>query len=144
MGEVCEEGGDGAAVKLIIAGSRSLVVSIPDIDSAVERLRPRVVPSWGRYWVTQVVCGMARGADYSGLEWAAHHGIDLHRDPVTSADYAKHGRYIAPKIRNNRMADYADAAIVFWDGVSGGSADMHARMSARGKPSLLVQMRGWP
>lgn len=39
------------------------------------------------------------------------------------ADWGKYGKS-AGMIRNKKMADYADALIVFWDGVSKGAENM--------------------
>jgi DNA-binding CsgD family transcriptional regulator len=41
-------------------------------------------------------------------------------------------------MRNRRMAERAAAAVVLWDGRSGGSSDMVARMVARDKPVEVV------
>jgi len=125
---------------IIIAGSRTVSLSPAEIDAAIQRIDPS-----GLLWVpsewSEVVCGMARGADLSGMEWALRCGISVHRDPVTGEDYATHGRYIAPKVRNRRMAERADAAVLFWDGWSGGTADMCIRMVARGKPVAVIPWR---
>lgn len=124
---------------VIIAGSRSVSPAVLDIDEAIRLLDPG-----GLLWVpsewTEVVCGGARGADSAGEDWAKHHGISVAYDLVLPADYHQHGK-LAPKIRNRRMAERADAALIFWDGMSGGSADMCCRMVARGKPVAVIPWR---
>lgn len=60
------------------------------------------------------------GADYLGEKWALSNWYTLVR---FHADWDKHGRKAGP-IRNREMAKFADAAILFWDGSSPGTADM--------------------
>ena len=59
--------------------------------------------------IQEVVCGGAPGADEGGASWARARGI-----PVTyfRADWATHGKAAGP-IRNEQMAKYADAAVLF-------------------------------
>jgi hypothetical protein len=136
-------------VKLVIAGSRTVAPTIEDIDRAVESLLRDLwaaaepvgtSPEFSRY-IDEVICGDAAGADFAGAQWAKHHGIPVHHEPVTPADYAEHGRYLAPKMRNRRMAERATHALIFWDGTSGGSADMGMRMLMRRKPAVGVPVR---
>lgn len=91
-------------------------------------------------YVGEVICGKADGADLAGKRWAERRGIPVHEDPVTDADRAAHGVYLAPKARNHRMSARASHAVVFWDGRSGGSSDMAARMLLRRKPALVLRM----
>jgi hypothetical protein len=116
-------------VRVVIAGSRSVDPSLDDIDRAVATLG---------LTVTEVVSGCARGADRSGELWAFARDIPLKRFP---AQWELHGSKLAGKFRNREMAIYADAAIVFWDGMSSGAADMVCRMVARRKPVLVVPLR---
>lgn len=111
-------------MKVIIAGGRN-------ITSYTEVLRAIGDSGWMGE-ITEVVCGMAKGADLLGKQWADTYGIPVKEFPVTNEDYRIFGRYQAPKIRNGRMANYADALILVWDGVSGGSADMLAKATERG------------
>lgn len=123
----------GGAVKLIIAGGRNVHPTNEQIDAAFDDLL------FVRGDVIEVICGMAQGADLCGLRWAEANGISVFRDPVTDDDYAKHGRFKAPKVRNWRMAHRAFGAFVFWDGYSGGSAHMIAAMNALGKPVRVMR-----
>lgn len=125
---------------VIIAGSRTVSPTPDEIDAALLKLDP-IGLLWAPSEWSEVVCGMALGADLAGKAWAERRGKSVHRDPVTGEDYAAHGRYIAPKIRNRRMAEHADAAVLFWDGWSGGTADMCCRMVARGKPVAVIPLR---
>ncbi|MGN6107255.1 MAG: hypothetical protein ACTHU0_19260 [Kofleriaceae bacterium] len=122
---------------MIIAGSRTLTPSAADIDHAIAELDPT-----GLLWVpgewTEIVCGDARGADRAGEMWAFEKGITVHHEPITKDLIEQYGPKLAPKMRNRRMAERADAALIFWDGTSGGSADMCARMIARRKPVAVI------
>lgn len=111
-------------MKCIIAGSRS-ITSYSEVATAVAE-------SGWQDEITEEVCGKAIGVDTLGELWANRRGIPVKPFPVTQEDYRVFGRRLAPKVRNTRMADYADALILVWDGVSGGSADMLAKARERG------------
>lgn len=84
--------------------------------------------------VTEVVCGMARGADTFGMKWAYSNNIPVAKFP---ADWDAYGKKAGP-IRNGEMADYAEALIAFiWDG-SRGTANMIKQMQNLGKPCYVV------
>ena len=126
-------------MRLIIAGSRTCAPTPEEIDKAISDLCAQV---WGDATeVTEVVCGMAAGADMAGWNWAKAKGIPIASFPVTEDDIKRHGSYLGPRMRNRRMAEHAEAAVVFWDGLSGGSSDMVCRMVARNKPVLVVPSR---
>lgn len=80
-----------------------------------------------------IVSGTARGADRLGIVFAKHYGIQVHEFP---ADWPRYGKR-AGFIRNDQMRDFADAAIVFWDGQSRGSKHMIDAMKSINK---LVQV----
>ncbi|MFD1292366.1 SLOG family protein [Lutibacter holmesii] len=61
-----------------------------------------------------------RGADKLGEQYAKERGYKLTQFP---ADWDTFGRAAGPK-RNQQMANYADALIVFWDGKSRGAKHM--------------------
>lgn len=67
-----------------------------------------------------VISGTARGADRMGEQYARERGFQLQRCP---ADWEQYGKS-AGHIRNAKMADNADALIVFWDGASKGTKNM--------------------
>lgn len=117
--------------KLIIAGSRTVHPTPAQIDAEMDDFL------FVKEDIREVVSGTAGGADNSGELWATVNGITIRRFP---ADWDKHGR-VAGKLRNREMAEYADAALVFWDGMSSGSCDMVTRMVARGKPVRVVPMK---
>ncbi len=107
-------------MKVIIAGSRH----INDIEFILNAIDES---GWE---ITEVVCGMASGVDRIGKAWAEEMNIPVKPFP---ADWNRYGKSAGP-IRNGEMADYADAAIVIWDGKSRGSKNMIEQMGRRGKP----------
>jgi len=122
---------------VIIAGSRTVSPTPAEIDNALRELDPCGLLWWPDEW-TEVICGMAKGADYAGRAWALARGKTVHEEPVTAEQWARYGRYMAPKLRNRAMAERADGAVLFWDGLSGGTADMCIRMVARDKPCAVI------
>ena len=107
-------------MKVIIAGSRS-GPSYLDVTRALARCGFRDE-------ITEVVSGGAVGADMHGERWAKTFGKKLTR---FTADWEAHGKNAGP-LRNEKMAQYADALILVWDGRSRGSADMLRRAEAHG------------
>jgi len=116
-------------MKTIIAGSRSItdykqiVAIINSVDST--------------YWdITEVVCGMARGVDLAGKKWAEENNIPVTMMPAPWNDLTAPGAIIktnirgekynarAGHIRNEAMAQWADALLLIWDGISPGSKNM--------------------
>ena len=74
----------------------------------------------------EIVSGGAPGADAMGEKIAERLALKLTTFP---AEWDKYGKAAGP-IRNQKMADYADACILFPGGR--GTADMKARAMARG------------
>jgi hypothetical protein len=107
-------------MKVIIAGSRTLV-KLFLIQEAVTK---------SGYNITEVVSGCAVGADSLGEYYALQNNIPVKKFPAPWDQYGK----AAGAIRNCQMAEYADAAIVVWDGVSKGSKHMINEMSKLRKP----------
>jgi hypothetical protein len=99
-------------MKCIIAGSRS-ITSFQTVKAAIESCP----------WldeVTEVVTGGAQGVDTLGDNWAWCAKLDR---TIMKANWEKHGKSAGFQ-RNSRMADYADALILVWDGSSRGSKNM--------------------
>jgi hypothetical protein len=114
-------------VKVIIAGSRHMPSeSYPLIGRAVVR---------SGFPVTEVVCGMAAGADALGHRWADAKELPVKEFP---ADWSRYGQAAGP-IRNRQMAEYADALIVFIWGNSRGSENMRKQMEERRKPVFVIR-----
>jgi hypothetical protein len=70
--------------------------------------------------ITEIVSGGARGVDTLGEQVAATFNIPV---KVFPADWGTHGKAAGP-IRNQQMAEYADALIAVWDGNSTGTWNM--------------------
>lgn len=107
-------------MKLIIAGSRS-ITDYTILCDCISR---------SDFSISEVVSGCARGVDTLGERWAIEHSIPIHKFP---ANWGRFGR-AAGMYRNAEMADYADAAIILWDGESRGTLDMIDKMRRLGKP----------
>jgi hypothetical protein len=86
--------------------------------------------------ITEIVSGTARGVDQMGERLAGHRGLSVAKFP---ADWAK-GRG-AGHMRNKQMAEYADIAIVLWDGKSRGTKNMIENMKKLDKPCLVYTVR---
>lgn len=108
------------AVKVIIAGSRS-ITDPRHLHAAMEA---------AKYPISEVVCGGAHGADELGKWWAERHGVLVEMFP---ANWERYGKQAGFK-RNQEMARYADAALVVWDGISRGTANMIYHMKKLKKP----------
>ena len=82
----------------------------------------------------EIVSGAAKGVDSMAIMYARQYGYKIKEFP---ADWDTHGKS-AGYIRNKQMADYADALIAFWDGVSRGTANMIEVMHKLGKPARVI------
>lgn len=111
-------------MKVIIAGSRN-VNDYSLVVQAVQR---------SGFTITEVVSGCATGIDRMGEQWAIANNIPIKEMP---ADWNRHGNSAGPQ-RNRAMAEYADAAIVVWDGKSRGSRNMIENMIRRKKPYYVA------
>lgn len=104
-------------MKVIIAGSRHYNGDPYAMKAVVEQ----AIHESGFYDdITEVVCGMARGVDECGRQWAIQNNIPVKPFP---ADWMAHGKAAGP-IRNRQMAEYSDALVALWDGTSKGTRSM--------------------
>jgi len=110
-------------MKVIIAGSRT-ITDYKAIGQAITA---------SKFNITEVVCGCAIGVDRIGQTWAIANGIPVKEMP---ADWQTYGRS-AGIIRNMQMADYADAAIIIWNGKSPGSLNMIQYFKKQNKPYFI-------
>lgn len=110
--------------KWIVAGSRTFQ-NYPLLCKELDKIRDQI---------DEIVCGEARGADMLGYTYAYDNNIKVKSFP---ADWEHDGK-AAGFIRNEKMAKYADKAIVFWDGKSVGSKDMIDKMEKLGKEVRVV------
>ncbi len=107
---------------VIIAGSRDMKLPVDVIDSFVNN---------SGFTITTLLCGMATGIDLSAYDWGKENGVTI---KTFFPDWKKYGKS-AGVIRNQEMADNADALILIWDGQSRGSANMKAEAKKR---NLLI------
>ena len=116
-------------MRIIIAGSRDfqdykrLVATCDQLLESLKVEKER-----------EIVSGTARGADRLGEAYAREKGYSIKRFP---ADWQKWGKMAGP-IRNQHMAQYADGAIVFWDGRSRGSRSLIQALKKEEKRIKLV------
>jgi hypothetical protein len=113
-------------MKCIIAGSRT-IADYATVEKAIKD---------SKYDITEVVSGTARGVDKLGELWAENNNIPIKRFP---ANWDVYGNAAGP-IRNRQMAEYADCAVVVWDGSSRGSKHMINIMEKIGKPYFLLKV----
>lgn len=115
-------------MRLVIAGGR-------EFDN-YELLKAAVSEVLGKHPLSQleVVSGAARGADRLGERWARENGVALRQFP---ADWNQHGKR-AGYLRNEEMADYADAVLV----LPGGRGTDHMAQSAKRRGLKLFDYRG--
>lgn len=106
-------------MKTIIAGSRE--APIEATLAALENC------PWSQE-ITVVISGKARGPDTHGEIWAKKHGKNV---LSMAPDWKTHGKAAGP-IRNEEMAQAAEALVAVWDGESRGTADMIRKAIARG------------
>jgi hypothetical protein len=107
-------------MKVIIAGTRS----VNDYKLVVDSIKS------SGYTITEVVSGGATGVDWLGEQWARANDIPVKQMP---ANWDRDGRGAGP-MRNRAMAEYADAAVIIWDGESRGTRNMIENMIRRKKP----------
>jgi len=99
-------------VKVIIAGGRGF----NDYDLLC-RKADKIL---SRQSEIEIVSGAARGADKLGERYADERGYPIKRFPADWGTFGKKAGYM----RNEDMAEYADALIAFWDGTSKGTKHM--------------------
>ncbi len=97
--------------KVIIAGSRTF--------NNYDLLKEQMDFLLSNKTNIEIVSGTAAGADLLGEQYAEEKGYKLIKFP---ADWSL-GKKAGP-IRNQQMAEYAEACVVFWDGKSRGTQSM--------------------
>ena len=108
-------------MKVIVAGGRN----VPEIlgeTGARKKVYASIKSFLTIYSIDEIVSGTARGVDRLGEKWAKDNGVKLTRMPADWDEYGKRAGYL----RNEEMAEYADAVILVWDGKSKGTGHMLA------------------
>ena len=116
-------------MKLIIAGSRLSTINKCTVEEALSFFDIK------HSTISEVVCGMAKGADTAGKEWAEFYDIRVRLFPA----YWRAGKAAGFR-RNNMIASYADALLAIWDGKSGGTRHMINRMRQLGKITHIYEI----
>lgn len=111
-------------MRTIIAGSRSCINERIVFDAAYN------LP----WLITEVVSGTCHGPDQYGISWAITNEVPIKRFP---ANWPKFGRG-AGYNRNIEMANYAEALLAIWDGVSRGTGHMIDTARKLGMPTKVV------
>ena len=116
-------------MKTVIAGSRGITSRL-ELNKAI---------TTSGFDITEVISGGALGVDTLGEDWAR-----LYEVPVTRylPDYNIPNPKVAPLIRNAKMAEEADCAIILWDGKSTGTLNMIKNMYKLDKPVYIRMVFG--
>lgn len=116
--------------KLIIAGGRDF-----NDDNAVALAIYNMVNAGHIDTDCELVCGMARGADAAGLRYFNKHGNTVHEFKPDWDGLGKRAGFV----RNAEMGNFADGALIFWDGKSKGTKHMIDIMKKLNKPTWIVE-----
>lgn len=96
---------------------------------------PYISTFCSQYGDIEIVSGTCRGPDKYGERYAFDNKIRVKQFP---ADWILGKK--AGNLRNSLMADYADAALILWDGESRGTKDMINQMKKRNKPVKVIMI----
>lgn len=109
-------------MKTIIAGSRGIgvIASGNSLTQSTDTTPVKWCVEKSGFEVTKVISGTAKGVDTLGEYWAKENNIPIWRFPADWDQYGKRAGYL----RNQQMADVADALIAIWDGESKGTKHM--------------------
>lgn len=113
-------------MKVIVAGSRTFS-DYALLKATLDELNSEET--------IEIVSGTARGADKMGEQWARENGKIIHEFKPDWDGLGKAAGYR----RNEDMAKFSDAAIIFWDGVSRGSKHMIDIAKAKGLKIKIVR-----
>lgn len=117
-------------MKFVVAGSRT----INEITAYGQLVELRITRTHPICKATEIVSGTADGPDTAGEVYGDFYGIPV---KLFHPNWDKYGKRAGP-IRNNKMAAYADALLLIWDGKSKGSRQMKQAMLALNKPVFEI------
>ena len=83
-----------------------------------------------------IISGGCRGADALGERYARENGIPLE---IFEAEWDKYGRAAGP-IRNEKMVEYSNAVICFWDNKSRGTFSLIKLANKHKKPIKIIKI----
>lgn len=119
---LCDEE-PAAEIRIVIAGCRDYF-NYREAEEFIDMCLPRICEQR----TPVILSGGCRGADMLGERYAHEHGYRVER---YEADWDRYGKSAGPR-RNRQMAEAADAAICFWDGVSRGTESLINSAMERG------------
>ena len=111
-------------MKVVIAGGRKYHMIASDVKWLNE-LNKEID-------ITEIVSGKATGADYWGEQWAKYNNIPIKEFPAKWKNGLGGVDYSAGHKRNEEMAKYADAVVLFPGGT--GTANMRKNAIKYGLP----------
>ena len=114
----------GSTMKVAVVGSRNAKGC--DVNFILEHLPINA---------SEIVSGGAKGIDALAKQASERLGIAY---TEFLPDYAKKKKKTAPLARNDRIVDYADYVLVFWDGSSHGSRYTMQRCIQTNKPFKMI------
>lgn len=120
-------------MKVIVAGSRTIRNNIWITETLNYLIEQGLIPDAPDL---EIVSGLADGPDWIGLQLAEANGLKCHEFPADWKALGKRAGYV----RNTQMAQFADAAVIFWDGKSKGTAHMIQCMKSLRKPYYLYTL----
>ena len=88
-------------------------------------------------FILEIVSGGANGVDKLAEIYAHDYCIPIQ---IFRPNYNDGPPKLAPLLRNKQMAEYGDALLALWDGMSGGTANMIANMCLLSKPVFVVKV----
>lgn len=89
-------------------------------------------------YTTEIVSGGAKGVDKAAKAVADELGIPIKE---FLPDYSAYGKR-APLVRNDRIIEYADMVLAFWDGESHGTQYVIAECLKLGKRVVYIPLKG--
>ncbi len=123
-------------MKLIVAGGRDFT-DTKVMNNVLDTLvRNKTISN-----DSELVCGMARGADITAYNLFISFDNRIHEFPVDwNGPLGKRAGFV----RNEQMGDFADKLVAFWDGQSRGTKHMIIYMRGLKKPVHVFDYRGNP
>jgi len=117
--------------KVIIAGSREFA----DFKLLCKTMDHMLSKKLSEGYSIQVISGASRGADKLGEQYAGLRGYEVISMPADWDSYGKRAGYL----RNEEMANIADALVAFHNGVSPGTKHMIDIAKKKGLPNRVVE-----
>lgn len=122
---------------LIVAGSRNFnnrTLAYKVLNKLKEYLALQGRP------IAALVCGMAKGADLLGYQWAKDNNLPILEYPANWAKYGKQAGYL----RNKEMSEVGNYLLAFWDGKSPGTKIMIDLMKQAEKEYCVAKIQTQP